>query len=589
MTLLFIAAYDSMNHVLAACAQEALRRNHSVIVVVSSLKDSRNNKMFFNRGIQVIPVDKLDCRLLDCVDMAVAAPVRMAGFNRLFAEVRKRHIFMVSFASLFSSVVMREYPDLVLCLGTDKFREFRENYLKYNMIAVGNPQYDPLVKKRKETGSPIRKVLIIDQGGYPYGTKGKCQLADTIMSIASFHPEKEFYIKPRYGNNDEGRMTHGMSGQLSDYINKNVSNLHMLDGAGILEDILPEYDAVITTWSTAYIAAVMLNIPLILIEGLDSMDVFDVRNERVDAAYEHLRRTGCLHDYRCLQSRKVEFRYVDKAYIEEEISSWDEPCGEKVLQLLEFINDKVLKQGMRIAEHFETDLEGFYSSFSRLKLVPETDSADRKRRSYLSEFNGMMQEWVYLNRCMGRIMDMTFLYRLFDMRFSEADDTESIRRLLEHIKEQFAELKSECFSAEDITCRVQQDPVLQDFYFDWLYETKQFDKLDNYSGTLAVPESRLYNMALSELDRKNYRQAYSYLEQFMALLRKNDDRPVQLLKEKRLLKGLLPFCRGRNMGRFICFVLKPANRRQVVGIIRENTRGMSAAGACRLIMKNKLG
>lgn len=180
MTFLFISAYDSMNYVLAACAQEARRRKHRILVVVNDPKDSRNNKIYLKKNIEMISADSMDYSLLDQVDIAIAAPVRMIGFERIYAEIRKRNIFLVSFASLFSSVVMREYPDLVLCLGSDKFREFRQNYLKYNSIAIGNPQYDALVEQRRTAGGPISDVLIIDQevtltgagekaaGRYPY-------------------------------------------------------------------------------------------------------------------------------------------------------------------------------------------------------------------------------------------------------------------------------------------------------------------------------------------------------------------------------------------------------------------------------------
>ena len=138
MTFLFISAYDSMNSVLAACAQEVIRKKHTAVIVISDIKDNRNNKVYFQKNLDVIPVDKFDYKCLDHIDVVISAPVQMVGFGRLFSEVRKRRIFSISFASLFSSVVMREYPDLVLCLGVDKFREFREDYLKYNFKKENN-------------------------------------------------------------------------------------------------------------------------------------------------------------------------------------------------------------------------------------------------------------------------------------------------------------------------------------------------------------------------------------------------------------------------------------------------------------------
>ena len=587
MTLVFLSAYDSMNYVLAACAEEARRNRHRIIVVVNSEKDSRNNKMYVKKGMDVIPVEQFDYSLLDSVDMAISAPVRMLGFDRIFAEVRKRDIFLVSFASLFSSVVMREYPDLVLCLGKDKFREFRENHLKYNLIATGNPQYDALVENRRIGNEEITDVLIIDQGGYPYGRTGKKQLADTLVAIARFHTEKEFYIKPRYGDREQGRMTHGISEQLVDYIEEAPQNLHVLDGSEILEEILVSYDAMITTWSTAYIDAIMLNIPLILIGGMESMDVFDVRKQRVKAAYDHLAGTGCLYSFRELQERRTEFQYVSEEYAEAEIYNHQVPCAGRIIQLLEFIHRMLLSNGLRISDHVEADLGGFYRLFSSYRLVKADSRAMSIRRSYLEQFNRLMQEWVYINRCMGRVLELSPLYGLFDAKFSE-EDQEVAGMYLERAEALFRDVQSACFHDPSVLKQVDRDRILQDFYFDWLYETRQYGVLLNYEGALMAPESRLYNMALFELDQKNRKKAYAYLAQFLVLLEKKETSVVELLKDRRLPRKLAPFCKGRNIGYFVLFSMKGENRRRLIRLIRQRLGGVFLMKTCIQVLKHKL-
>ena len=556
MTFLFISAYDSMNSVLAACAQEVIRKKHTAVIVISDIKDNRNNKVYFQKNLDVIPVDKFDYKCLDHIDVVISAPVQMVGFGRLFSEVRKRRIFSISFASLFSSVVMREYPDLVLCLGVDKFREFREDYLKYNSIAIGNPQYDNLVRCRKKTGASIKRVLIVDQGGYPYGETGKQQLADTLMKIAAFHSEKEFYIKPRYGKGESGRMTHGIAEQLIDYIRWPVDNLKVLDGSEILEDIMPEYDALITTWSTAYLDAIMMNIPLILIGGLDSVDVFDVRTERVDAAYRHLQGTGCLHDYQQLQNERIEFSYAEPSYIESEIYRAQIPCAERIVQLVEYLYENLLQHGLRITEHFEEDLDGFYQKFETFSIGSSEDPAWKNRREYLTTFNSKMQEWVYINRCMGRELDLSPLYRMFDMKFSRDTGRLEVDSALKMAEHRYEAIKLKYFSEEKMVKKTEHDRILQDFYFDWIHDTKQYEVLESYNGTVTAPESRLYNLALIELERNNTSKAYAYLGQFLESAQHVQAQPLQLLKEKRQLKELVPFCRGKHLIHFIPFALK---------------------------------
>ena len=90
----------------------------------------------------------------------------------------------------------------------------------------------------------------------------------------------------------------------------------------------------ICTWSTAYLDAVVYHIPLLLIEGFDSVDVFDVRTQRINDAYDVLKKTGVLYHFSEVRDKKLDFKYVDDEYIENDIYKYDEPAAPRVVDFM---------------------------------------------------------------------------------------------------------------------------------------------------------------------------------------------------------------------------------------------------------------
>lgn len=544
MNVLCIAAFDSMNYTLVACIEELKKRGHQVTVVVKDINDKINNKMYFEKNIEMIPVSDFDIEALNYIDFVLSAPVKFQAFRKIYRGIKDRKIFMCSFSSLFSSIVMRVNPDVVFCLGENKFKELKDNNLQYPCIAVGNPQYDTLVDKRKDAETVIKNVLVVDQGGYPYGAKGKQQLAETLIRLAKENPDMNFEIKPRYLPGEQGQTAHRVSEHLFDYLQDMPQNLSVISVSTILEEIAPDYDAMITTWSTAYLDALMMDMPLILIGGLDSEDVFDVRKYRVQDAYQYLEKTGCLYDYRELGDLKTQFRVVDSEYVTGEVYDYKNASAEKIVDFLEYCNVNLLQKGLRFNQFFELSLQEFYQCFEELKKIDVDSRAFETRYEYYNAFNTLMQEYVYQNRCMGGLMDLLELEQYYNANFSEEQDYEAVIPTMKGEAETtFIKIKNVFFTSEKVQALIKKEKVLQDFYFDWLYENGQYDIIKNYEGSLLAPESREYYLALMEL-KKNKKKAYEHLFSFLEVLFDSD--VLQLLKEKRLARSLKPFRTGVN-------------------------------------------
>ncbi|HJJ90102.1 MAG TPA: hypothetical protein O0Y05_03595, partial [Methanocorpusculum sp.] len=341
---------------------------------------------------------------------------------------------------------------------------------------------------------------------------------------------------------------------LFDYFHEMPENLRFITVPTILEEIAVHYDAMITTWSTAYLDALMLDMPLILIDGLDSEDVFDVRSYRVKDAYKYLENTGCVFDYRELGDLTRQFKTIDQEYVKNEVYNYKESSRDKIVDFLEFCKKNLLLQGLRLEPYFQMDVAEFYDKFDSLQKI-EADSPKRYIQvRYLNVFNNLMQEYTYQNRCMGSLLDLSPMETYYSLDLEQTEDVDAfIERKKAEIEESFMEIKSDFFRNPDTLKLITKDKILQDFYFEWLYNTGQYDRIINYKEDLIAPESREYYLGLIAL-KKNKKVAYYHLFQFLDFV--FDNEVLQLLKEKRLAQYTKPFRRGFNKLFFYWYLYK---------------------------------
>ena len=551
MKMLFVSGYDSMNYTLAECAKEASGRGHEVLIIVKDTGDRANYGMFERRGIPVTALGDLDFGLLAGVDIVITSPVKPYYYKELFDEIHKRGLFVCSFAALYSSVVMREYPDLVFCLGDAKEEEFDRYALKYSCVSIGNPQYDLLVshcRERNDDPKNIKRVLIADQGGYPYGKEGKKELAKTLKDIARNDPERIYEIKQRYNGKKAASVTHAISESLAEYMTDLPENLRFLETDKELEELLPDYDAMITTWSTAFIDAAVMNIPLVLISGLPSEDRFDVRRQRVDEAYEDLKGTGCVRDHRDLQRGRISFSYVDEGYKKHLLYNASSKSAPRVLDVMERLYEKIIGRGLRINETVRMSYEDFMSDPDAVRTVCADDPGYIRKKDFLIRFNDKMQEWVYINRCMGNVLDLSALKKFYEPG-KEASDLK-----LKQAEEEFQRARDVFFASKNGKAQAALDRLLQDFYFDWLYDRGMYSELKEPDFAVLAPESRFYDLCLYELDRGHTKEGLKYLSAFLNMI--YEGKSSDLLKVKRLAQNMLRIFKKTGAVRFGLFAVR---------------------------------
>jgi len=500
LRVLFVGGYDSANYANVECVREFAARGHACTVIVENEQDVVNNKMFTSAGIPTTLLSAFSPADLDDVDFVFSGPFLRRHHKPLLRAIYERDTFLVSFANLFSSVTMRIAPDLVITASESRFEEFERNGLRYRAVAVGNPQYDPLIvarttRPRRELDE-IRKVLVVDQGAYPFGDSGKRQLAETLVAMARNNPQLSFDVKPRYLPNEEGEHLHTVSDHLYSYLAVTPENLTLIDRPTILEELVLDYDAMITTWSTAHLDAVALGIPLLLIGGLDSDDVFDVRRQRVAAAYQHLEGTGCVVDWRDLQAGRVPFRHVFEGYAREEFYDTSAPSARRIVDMMERIDDVFVSRGRAFSGTFQLPFHAFMDQVAQLPSCAKDSESCRAGRLLYRESNAVIQSLVFDHRCMGFALDMSRVLPFWDRAAGELS-ARDIGSVVREVRDAGLQLKAEYFGAHP--AEVSADPFIQDAYFDWLLATHRYRELHSYAGEVVVQESLEFDRGMAYL------------------------------------------------------------------------------------------
>jgi hypothetical protein len=406
------------------------------------------------------------------------------------------------------------------------------------MVALGNPEYDPLIVSRQRRQvrpiDEIRDVLVVDQGAYPLGSTGKRQLAQALISIAQGNPEMTFTVKPRYLPDDLGDHLHSMSDHLYEHLREAPGNLVLLREPRDLGELIASSDAMVTTWSTAYSAAIAAGLPMMLIEGLHSDDVYDVRSARVAAAYRRLRETGCVVDWRELLDGTCRFSYADTSYVREEFHDLAEPCSPRVVDLLEAVKHTVIDSDRAFRTTLQLPYAEFMQKLDTIDTWPAGSPEAAVSKRFLIGANTAIQQLGLENRWIASVLDMRPLLTEWTREIDAESGGGAVDTAIEECRERCLGIKAAYFA--DHPDAVSDDRFVQDAYFDWLVQSKRFGDLWAYSGPVIVPESLEFNRGLAKLKRWRPLGATShFLTSFALSLAK----PGRELKKDRNIKVLL--------------------------------------------------
>ena len=516
MKVLLLASRDSSNVTYANLYKALRRRGHKCFVTVLDMDDDLNNKVFNIDEIPYYPRSILTSSFLDEIDMAFVSPVGMGDYKKEKDLLKRKRKLIFSFSVLYSMVSVRSDCDVILSINQNKFEEFNAFGMRPRMLSIGDPRYDELIqlrqeRERKHVRREIKNVLIIDGGAYPFGYIGQKQVADTIKNVAKNNPQLSFTIKLRYLPNERGSRNHAGSVYLYDFFDEVPPNLTWIDHPTILEEIIADYDAVILEWSTAFYAVIALGLPVIFMEGFHSDDVFDVRDQRVQLAYDYLRASGCVKHYTELLDRKIEFCPPNPDWVRAQMENYEDgPCADRYVDLLELLYREMHQEDLRFISSFQLSYDEFVKKLPELPKENKYSDEYKIARSYYSRLNNKLQKFTFENRCLAARMDSSALGAMYDQCDQLGTDPQVANGILQEVDDILNQKTAELFSSLD----VERDRIWWFYYFRYLYLQRDDKRLMAAQESLCA-EGQYYYQALSCFRAKRKIRAAKYLLQYI--------------------------------------------------------------------------
>ena len=183
------------------------------------------------------------------------------------------------------------FGDVVFTSGTNNYKTMRDRGVELPVIPVGCIKSNP-----NKSISNNKTILWIESGHFPFGQKGRTEIADIIDSICAKNPDYTLIVKPRYLPNDCKEANHYNVDHIYNYL-KTVaikrSNLRLLQTNCSLTDAIQDVQTVIHTYSSGFQEAIELNKEIINIGDISTAETVDLRHNRFQRIKDYIDRAEC--------------------------------------------------------------------------------------------------------------------------------------------------------------------------------------------------------------------------------------------------------------------------------------------------------
>jgi hypothetical protein len=339
MKILMITEKDAGNASLARISQAFLRRGHKITIY--ALYYASNVLDFFPADIPKYPFDQLTAEIVNMFDAIFTTVAAGDHMNTKGILLTKKPIFAQNYL-IDKQLIWGGDICFVPSLQTVK-TEYDE-YQNYSKIAIGEPKYD----SHWEGEAERNEILFIDSGHYPFGIKGKLELAKVLLHVCKKCPEYDLVIKPRFLPSDTVT-THKNRIHLYDLIKEEVEgeippNLIMLEEHKDLKELIDRSHTVICMYTTAFVGAVVAKKGLIILDNLPSEDSYDVRWKNFKRIREHMLDSGALVNYKEIDSVLPNGIKSSDEYRSHLLTEYME-VSEKICEVVEHIWDTYYSKG----------------------------------------------------------------------------------------------------------------------------------------------------------------------------------------------------------------------------------------------------
>lgn len=584
LVILIIGFSDSTNISFPNLIKEAISRNHKIIIAVPKVNDEHNNEIFTQNNLTFVSLDSVP-NFINLVDIVVSSPIKTKRFSSVYKTITTSNVVSFSFISLFSSVASGFNADFRLCLGKQKEIELKENFVNFSTLLSGDPALDRIPKIEKV--EKVDKCLIIDQGAYPFGEKGKQQFANTIINICENNKNVSFTLRTRYSNNAKVKQVHKVSEYLLDFFEYIPNNLEIKDSKNPMYNEVLLYDMMITTWSTAFIYSAKYNIPLLFIEGFDSVDVFDVRKNRIDDAYKLLSSSKCVYNYKDLLNKKLIVKQIDSSFRNNLLYKDNDKSSKFVLDFFELCKKELIIKNRKIVNKVNSCIDNS-KIFSNSKYISRNDENFKKYIVLKDIYNNRLNKYVYTNRCLENNLNLECLESIYEKYNNTEGDLISIKKFKSEIGQQFIDIQKEFFESKEGKEKINSSIIYLDYYLLFLFKQKEFTKcLECAKENKQLSLYHIYSSKIYKKKGKNIKAIKEFVK-FYDLIPKNQ--VLQISKYSKISDTSIYLTKTTKEKFITIFYLLSKKRYEIIEEIIEDWKENSLLKNITqiLILENKL-
>ena len=494
--ILLITGKDVHNKGPFVIYKELIKRGFKVDVYATTLEDG-HTLLFDHMGVKIQSVDALDENVVEQYDYIFSAvPI----FHiKLFRFIHK-YIFLNPSAYwdevYFSGDFIFTARDISKSLGEDPFPAEKINYIKSLPAMATGGAVLTKNKERIDCCSPVKKILFVDAGHFPFGSKR--ELAEYIVQIAQYCSECEVKLKPRYLPEDvdtSHKNKENVLCYLEEYANL-PNNLVIIREHTDFQEELKDCDLVICSeGTTSYVEAILAKRRLIIFTGFPSEE---------SALWTNCRRRRFLKINSQLKNRvyyKDIFKYLPEG-IETTGNELDDflyetdNAVENIVDAMEYIYENGIKRGMFPSRKYFTS--STYKNLDFFNSSQTWQSVIEKRYKTIA--------YDRVSSKMFRLCSVLNCDKIIDYIESEECNEENISDVCDMVESILYDL------IIDSSDRLMDDAYSQSFLCLAYYKKGRFNEFNPYH--LKCTAYYNYCMAKKEYDKKNYWESLKYLDEY---------------------------------------------------------------------------
>lgn len=492
MKILVVAAHDAVNLSIENIVRELVKRGHEVHIFAKMI-EYRHIRMFKDLQVFIHHVSELNENNVSEYDFAFCP---MDGVDSLTFY----NIYVFSYNFIFNNRWASAGGDFMFTQTENRPIIQWEDCAR---MPVGTPKNDTLKSDNKSDNT----ILFVDTGHYPFGLKGKQQLAQTLLAICESCSNNHIVVKPRWLPGEKNTIhpegVH-LYDIISDLCNGEIpSNLELLYEHQDMQKLIDKSITVVTPASSAYLDAALRGKNILILNGFDSESSYDVRIDTIwKQQFDDMENTGCLINY------ADAVQYLPNGL----------KCGEEHL-------DKVTACRENVSAHVVDVMEYIFTTFIEKNKFPKIERYDLMTyQKLMGVDNDIDFEVLKQKRIKNQVLALS---RRFDWVVANINYQPWLDLLNEYyinypltvdgkrtLQTQMEQILYEIWVEE--RDKLSQDSIDQSLYFYAL------DKLGRTDEILEIPEEHIfckgsyyYYLGLIYKDKKQIARATDYFVKFL--------------------------------------------------------------------------